>query len=166
MVGTIIVARDVRLGNRDVDILQMVLQRPVGADGLGPQHNRRPVLMKQTASGRSLIRAKPKDAMSRKTSRYGLRRIVLLAAIVAVVCAIGCSRPREGLITHVEDPQFSEGELYWRVIDLSPLFADGVEAAPILSSRGQPIRRSSGGPSCGRSTLSPSPRARYSVSIR
>ena len=54
---------------------------------------------------------------------------LVLAALVLAVCVTSCSRPREGLITHVEDPQFSEGELYWRVIDLSPLFADGVEAA-------------------------------------
>jgi hypothetical protein len=67
--------------------------------------------------------------LPQKTGRHGPYGVFLLAVLVLAVCVTGCSRPREGLITQVEDPQLSEGELYWRVIDLSPFFADGVEAA-------------------------------------
>jgi len=48
---------------------------------------------------------------------------------VTVFCVLGCGRSREGLITQVDEPQLTEGELYWRVIDQSPVFANAVESA-------------------------------------
>jgi hypothetical protein len=54
---------------------------------------------------------------------------ILIGATVVMVCVVGCSTPRKGLITQVEDAQFSESELYLRVIDLSPIITDGIESA-------------------------------------
>ena len=67
----------------------------------------------------------------------------LVAILAVALCASGCGKPREGLINRVDEPNLNEVEVYWRVIDQSPVFANAVQNAAdsIIKSSTDPIVR-------------------------
>jgi hypothetical protein len=68
----------------------------------------------------------------RRHTRDGFQRsgkAHILAVLVIALALVGCGKPREGLISELDDAKITEMDLYFRVIDLSPLFSGTVEMA-------------------------------------